>query len=81
MGRRCTSVALVLWLLTALSTPSNAGEKYWIANQAKWIVVGTFHKSSEFPWFDGWRVNGAITIDETLYGTNAPLTISATMVV
>jgi hypothetical protein len=45
-----------------------ATEKHWIAHEAQVIVVGTFEPSPTFLWFDGWHINGVITIDEVLYG-------------
>lgn len=72
----------VIWLLAVIVTSStsvNAVEKHWFAHEAKWIAIGTFHKSSEFPWFNGWHVTGTITIEEVLWGVNLPQKISATL--
>ena len=53
-----------------------ATEKHWIAHQAQAIVVGTFDPYPAFPWFDGWHVNGVITVDEILYGGTLPRQIN-----
>lgn len=68
-------------LLVTLSTMQlEATEKYWVAREAEFIVVGTFHKQFEFPWFDGWRVTGSIQIEQTLYGNGLPERLNANSV-
>lgn len=57
-------------LLLLASGPLNATEKYWIVHEAKLIVVGTLHPHPTFifPWFDGWRIEGTIDVEEVLFG-------------
>ena len=49
-----------------------AVEKYWIADEATLIVVGTLHPHPTFPWFDGWHLTGTIDVDEVLIGARPP---------
>lgn len=49
-----------------------AVEKRWVAHEAQAIVVGTFRPNSTLPWFDGWHIDGTITVDEILYGGHLP---------
>lgn len=61
-------------LVTALaaSHPLAAIEKHWVAHQVELILVGTLKQQIPFPWLDGWRVSGTITVDEVLFGTVRP---------
>ena len=55
--------------------PARAEAKYWIAQQASLIVVGTLHPQITFPWFDGWHYVGMINVDEVLFGPRPPATL------
>lgn len=46
-----------------------------MAHKAQTIVVGTFRPSPIWPWFDGWHMNGVITVHEVLFGGRIPAQI------
>jgi len=67
-------IACILAVCEALAEFSflEATEKHWIAHEAQVIVVGAFKPSPTSLWFDGWHLDGVITIDEVLYGGQVP---------
>src|SRR5262249_151792 len=59
------------WVLLAAQLLT-ATEKHWIAHEAQLIVESTYKPRPTFPWFDGWHISGAITVDAVLYGKLEP---------
>lgn len=53
-----------------LFMPANlpAMPKFWFADEAELIVVGTLGPGLRYPWWDGWHLPGVLSVDEVLYG-------------
>jgi hypothetical protein len=73
MGRLLRAACVLAVCAALMECPfSGATEKRWIAHEAQVIVVGRFKPSPTWLWFDGWHINGVITVDEVLYGREMP---------
>ena len=67
MRTRLVRLLLLVWIGGA-ACALTAVEKYWIARNAKTIVVGRLQDVWSFPWFDGWHFRGTISVNELLVG-------------
>lgn len=69
-------MALILADIFAGGLCLKAVEKHWIAHEAQTILVGTLTPNQTIPWFDGWHMNGVITVDDILFGDRLPTRIN-----
>jgi hypothetical protein len=66
------NAAVAVLLLTCSAGIAAGTEKYWIAHEAKLVIIGQFHERWTYPWADGWHVEGTLDVDEVLFGAAVP---------
>jgi hypothetical protein len=67
-GKGISSAVISIVAVACFSMSAAATERYWIAHEARLIVVGTFQPERGFWWLDGWHETGTIRVSEVLYG-------------